>query len=100
VGFLKVPAGFRPLLIGALGRNDDAPARNVSGVLAMIAALDLREQQIARGEIAEKLAIRQEFESALAALSVCRSLVPSAERLWNTVSVMMPATLIRANVGW
>ena len=68
-----------------------AVVQNVPGVLAMIAALELREQQIVRGDIAEKLAIRQEFESSLTA-ALPRAIIvgAAAERLWNTVSVAMP----------
>jgi cysteine desulfurase len=68
-----------------------AGTENVPGVLAMVAALELREQQILRGDFAEKLAIRQEFESSLTA-ALPRAIIvgAAAERLWNTVSVAMP----------
>ena len=92
VGFLKVPPGFRAMIVGGPqegGRR--AGTENVPGVLAMIAGLELREQQIARGEFAEKLAIRLEFESSLAAALPGATIVGAAvERLWNTVSVVMP----------
>ena len=88
VGFLKVPAGFRPMVVG--GPQEDgrrAGTENVAGVLAMIAALEHREQQIARGEITERLAMRGDFESALPGVQI---LGAAADRLWNTVSAVMP----------
>ena len=88
VGFLKVPAGFRAMIVG--GPQEDgrrAGTENVAGVLAMIAALEQREQQIARGEIADRLAMRAEFESALLGVKI---LGAAADRLWNTVSAVMP----------
>ena len=92
IGFLKVPAHFRPLIVGGPqeeGRR--AGTENVAGVLAMIAALEERERQIASGEIAAKLVMRDEFESALkAALPGVAILGSGADRLWNTVSVVMP----------
>jgi len=92
VGFLKVPPGFRGMIVG--GPQEDgrrAGTENVAGVLAMIAALEEREQRIAQSDIAEKLAIRQEFESELTtALPGAMIIGAGAERLWNTVSVAMP----------
>jgi len=68
-----------------------AGTENVAGVLAMIAAFEEREQRIARGEVADKLSIRQDFESALtAALPDAMIIGAAAERLWNTVSVALP----------
>lgn len=64
-----------------------AGTENVAGVLAMIAALEHREQQIARGEITERLAMRGDFESALPGVQI---LGAAADRLWNTVSAVMP----------
>jgi cysteine desulfurase len=92
VGFLKVPPGFSAMIVG--GPQEDgrrAGTENVPGVLAMIAALELREQQIGRGDVAGKLAIRQEFESSLTAALPGATIIGAAvERLWNTVSVAMP----------
>ncbi len=95
VGFLKVPrAGkLQPLLRG--GSQQDgrrAGTENVAGVLALLAALDWCEAQLASGGAARRLAARSRFETelvgAVAGLSVN---APAADRLWNTVSVLMPA---------
>ena len=89
VGFLKVPAKFHALSVGGPqeeGRR--AGTENVAGVLAMLAALEQR----ARGESAERLARRAEFEAALRlALPGVQILGQAADRLWNTVSAVMPA---------
>lgn len=86
VGFLKVPANFRPLIVGGPqeeGRR--AGTENVAGVLAMIAALETREKMSA------PLAHRSDFESTLLhALPGAQILGIAAGRLWNTVSVVMP----------
>ncbi len=85
VGFLKVPAGFRPLMVGGPqeeGRR--AGTENVAGILAMIAALEVRENGCPP-------ALRTEFETALRrALPAVRILGENVDRLWNTVSVIMP----------
>ncbi len=92
VGFLKVPAGFRPLLVGGPqeeGRR--AGTENVAGVLAMVAALEEREKQMQRGEVATRLAWRAEFEGELVrALPGAEIVGLEVDRLWNTVSALMP----------
>src|SRR6185436_9834375 len=96
VGFLKCPSGsaFAPLLSG--GKQEEgrrAGTENVAGVLAMLAALDVRESTLARGAQRERLGWREEFEQALTAELPGTSIVGAgAERLWNTVSAMMPET--------
>ncbi len=92
VGFLKVSAGFRPLLIGGPQEESRrAGTENVAGVLAMIAALKEREAQIARGELAERAVWRAEFEQELQrALPGAEIIGSPADRLWNTVSALMP----------
>jgi cysteine desulfurase len=92
---MKVPPGFRPLLVGGPqeeGRR--AGTENVPGVLAMVAALEAREGALASGveAVAARLAVREGFEREV------RARVPGVEvvgaggagRLWNTVSVLMP----------
>ena len=85
-GFLKVPAHFSPLIVGGPqeeGRR--AGTENVAGVLAMIAALETRLNMDA------PISLRADFEIALRrALPDARILGESADRLWNTVSVVMP----------
>ena len=77
VGFLKVPAGFRPLIVGGPqeeGRR--AGTENVAGILAMIAALETRTRMDA------PLALRADFEAGLRrALPGVQILGEAAERL-------------------
>ena len=68
-----------------------AGTENVAGMLAMVAALAAREEQMARGDAASRLTMRTKFESDLrSALPGIQILGEAAERLWNTVSVVMP----------
>ena len=94
VGFLKCPANFPPLLRGGPqeeGRR--AGTGNVAGVLAMVAALEEREAAIRDGALRERLGWRGDFENELtAALPGTRVLGAGVERLWNTVSAIMPET--------
>ena len=94
VGFLKVPGGrtFQPWLRGGgqlEGRR--AGTENVAGVLAMLAALEWSEAQLAAGGEAERLALRERFLAALRAdWPGVRVNGEGAERLWNTVSLILP----------
>lgn len=94
-GFLKVPGGrpLRPLLRGGKqleGRR--AGTENVPGVLAMLAALEWCEQHIAGGGAVKRLAWREKFIARFqAAMPTARVIGAGADRLWNTVSVIMPA---------
>lgn len=94
VGFLKCPANFPPMLRG--GPQEDgrrAGTENVAGVLAMVAALEECEAAIRDGALDERRAWREEFENEFtAALPGARVLGAGVERLWNTVSVIMPET--------
>ena len=115
VGFLKVPAGFRPLIVGGpQEENRRAGTENVAGILAMIAALEQRESKANWGSEAKwdgeapaeptlpangsagaspsrRLALRADFEHRLmSSLPGAQILGVSADRLWNTVSVVMP----------
>jgi len=95
VGFLKVPrlGQLHPLLRG--GHQQDgrrAGTENVAGVLAMLAALDWCEAQLTAGGAAQRTAARATFEAGLVrALPGLRVNGAGAERLWNTVGVLMPA---------
>ena len=93
VGFLKCPVRFHPLLIGGPqegGRR--AGTENVAGVLAMVATLEDREAMLADGEpVAARLAMRGDFEVKLARdVAGIRIVGSAADRLWNTVSVVLP----------
>ncbi len=94
VGFLKCPSAgaLHPLLRG--GKQQEgrrAGTENVAGILALVAALEWCEQQIASGGETQRLAVRETFESALRrALPEVRITGGGVERLWNTVSVVMP----------
>lgn len=96
VGFLKCPAQgvIEPLLLGGPqeeGRR--AGTENVAGVLAMLAALEFREAQLARGESATRETWRDEFVQELPETLPGAVIVGAGQpRLWNTVSALMPET--------
>jgi cysteine desulfurase len=96
VGFLKCPAKSRvhPLLVG--GRQEDgrrAGTENVASVVSMMAALESRERSLAAGENRVRESWRDEFERSLVArLPGTEIVAANAERLWNTVSALMPDT--------
>ncbi len=92
-GLMKVPQGFRPLLVG--GPQEDSRrggTENVPAFLAMVAAWAEREEQLAQagGQTLEKA--RDEFILRLQArLPEIEVLGLDAPRLWNTAAVIMPA---------
>jgi cysteine desulfurase len=94
VGFLKIPhrSQLTPLLLGGKqegGRR--AGTENVAIIAAMIAALEVREKQIARGEHLLRKVWRDNFEAQfLRALPGATVLGQNQPRLWNTVSALMP----------
>ncbi|MBM3834872.1 MAG: cysteine desulfurase [Verrucomicrobia bacterium] len=96
VGFLKCPSKGRvyPLLHGGPqeeGRRSGT--ENVAGVLSMLAALEARERSIAQGETEKRSVWRHCFERRLGHdLAGCEIVGSSQERLWNTVSALMPET--------
>src|SRR5204863_5579657 len=68
VGFLKVPANLSITALIRGGAQEElrrAGTENVAGVLAMLAALHVREQQIARGEQETLAAQRHDFDRKL-----------------------------------
>ncbi len=93
-GFLKCPATPRlsPLLVG--GKQEDgrrAGTENVAGILAMIAALEVRESFLSRGEERPRTVWRDQFISDLQkALPEIQIAGIQENRLWNTVSAIMP----------
>ena len=94
VGFLKIPhrSTITPLLLGGKqegGRR--AGTENVAIIAAMMAALDVREKQIARSEHLLRKLWRDNFEAAfLRALPGATIIGQNQPRLWNTVSALMP----------
>ncbi|MHB8521498.1 MAG: cysteine desulfurase family protein [Limisphaerales bacterium] len=98
VGFLKCPARGRvhALLLG--GQQEEgrrAGTENVASVLAMIAALELREAAFRAAKVEdgrwEMETARMAFEEKmLAALPGAEIVGAGQPRLWNTVSALMP----------
>ena len=94
VGFLKIPhrSAISPLLHGGKqegGRR--AGTENIAAIAAMMAALEVREKQIARSEHLLRKVWRDNFESQfLRALPGASILGQNQPRLWNTVSALMP----------
>jgi len=93
VGFLKVPASdrvFRGLRGGEQEHGRRAGTENLAGICAMVAALEIVSQRLAR-EQASWMRARERFEKALpAALPGGEILGSSTERLWNTVMFLAP----------
>lgn len=95
VGFLKCPdeAAVEPLLVGGdqeLSRR--AGTENVAGVLAMAAALEERESLLSADWMASRRKWQRQFEeSILELLPGTQVLGQGATRLWNTISMVMPA---------
>ncbi len=94
VGFLKCPAKgqVHPLIVGGPqeeGRR--AGTENVPGVLSMMAALNKRRQQLEAGVHRELAGFKQQFESRILKMLPGSEIVgANQERLWNTVSALMP----------
>ena len=94
VGFLKTPhrTPITPLLHGGKqegGRR--AGTENVAIIAAFIAALEVREKQMARGEHVLRGVWRDNFERELLRAMPGVSIVGATQpRLWNTVSALMP----------
>ena len=94
IGFLKVPhrSHVTPLLLGGQqegGRR--AGTENVATLVAMLAALEIREKQIARNEHILRGVWRDNFERQLLHAVPGTTIVGANQpRLWNTVSALMP----------
>jgi cysteine desulfurase len=82
----------RPLMVG--GKQEDgrrAGTENVAGVISMLAALAVRERLIGAGEHRPRLEWRKSFENELVArLPETEIVGTKVDRLWNTVSALMP----------
>lgn len=96
IGFLKCPSRGRlqPLIVG--GPQEDgrrAGTENVAGVVSMLAALEVHETALAAGKEQMRLSWRQAFEDALQqSMPGVQIVGQNTDRLWNTVSVLMPQT--------
>ncbi len=96
VGFLKVPAArnFHSLLLG--GHQEEgrrAGTENVAGVISMVAALEERERILAQTGLHDRLRWRTNFEQQMVQnLSGAEIVGAGRDRLWNTVSALMPET--------
>jgi cysteine desulfurase len=94
VGFLKVPhrSKVHSLLFGGKQeRGQRAGTENVPIILAMLAALEAREKQIANGDHDTRAVWKEKFEKLLVRQVPGSTIVgATAPRLWNTVSALMP----------
>jgi cysteine desulfurase len=94
VGFLKAPhrSKINPLLFGGKQeRGQRAGTENLPIIAAMLAALEVREKQIANGDHETRAVWREKFEKLLLRQVPGSTVVGlHAPRLWNTVSALMP----------
>jgi cysteine desulfurase len=95
VGFLKIQHKSRVhslLFGGKQERGQRAGTENIPIILAMLAALEAREKQLAEGHHQTRAEWKEKFEKLLLR-QVPESTVVGAgtPRLWNTVSALMPA---------
>jgi cysteine desulfurase len=94
VGFLKAPKKIKiaPLLFGGKQeRGSRAGTENVPTICAMLAALEIREKQIARNENTLRGVWRDNFErELLRALPGTIIIGANVPRLWNTTSAILP----------
>jgi len=97
VGFLKISRRFGSIR-GQLGGNQEKGVRsgteNIAGITAMVAAIEAREIRVQDADaIALRESWRNDFEKSLEKVipGVVIHKRPNADRLWNTVSVSMPA---------
>lgn len=94
VGFLKVPSKgpVTPLLLGGKQeRGVRAGTENVATIVSMVAALEIREKQIAHSQHLLRGVWRDNFEREFTRLLPDAVIVGAkSPRLWNTVSALMP----------
>jgi len=95
VGFLKAPHKSRVnalLYGGKQERGQRAGTENLPVIVSMLAALDAREKQLARGDHQTRAEWKEKFEKLFLRLVPGSTIVgASVPRLWNTVSALMPA---------
>ena len=94
IGFLKIPhkAHITPLLLGGHQERDmRAGTENVATIVSMLAALEIREKQIANNQHLLRGVWRDNFEREfLRAVPDAVIVGAKSPRLWNTVSALMP----------
>jgi len=94
VGFLKAPhrSKVSSLLFGGKQeKGQRAGTENVPIILAMLAALEAREKQLARSDHEHRADWKEKFEKLLLRQIHGSTVVgASAPRLWNTTSALMP----------
>ena len=100
IGFLKVPSGtvLTPLIRGGPQEEQRrAGTENVAGAVAMLAALDVREEMIARRAHESLASLRDQFERrVMNAVPGAQMVAGESPRLWNTCSALMPSGAGRA----
>jgi cysteine desulfurase len=94
VGFLKVPHRSKVSSLffgGKQEKGQRAGTENVPIILAMLAALEARERQLARGDHEHRAEWKEKFERLLLRQVPGSTVVgATAPRLWNTTSALMP----------
>jgi cysteine desulfurase len=94
VGFLKAPHKHKVnslLFGGKQEKGQRAGTENVPIILAMLAALEAREKQLAHGDHQHRAEWKEKFEKLLLRQVPGSTIVGAAvPRLWNTVSALMP----------
>jgi cysteine desulfurase len=94
VGFLKTPHKSRVnslLFGGKQEKGQRAGTENVPIIISMLAALDVREKQLARGDHEHRTVWKEKFEKLLVRQVHGSTIVGlNSPRLWNTVSALMP----------
>ncbi|MCW5551498.1 MAG: cysteine desulfurase [Verrucomicrobiae bacterium] len=94
VGFLKAPhrGKIASLLFGGKQeRGQRAGTENVPIILALLAALEVREKQIAEGNHEHRAVWKEKFEKLLLRQVPGSTVVgANSPRLWNTTSALMP----------
>jgi cysteine desulfurase len=94
IGFLKAPhkSQITPLVFG--GKQEHgvrAGTENVATIISMMAALEIREKQLAHNQHILRGVWREHFERQLLRNLTGATIVgANSPRLWNTVSALMP----------
>jgi cysteine desulfurase len=94
VGFLKIPHKHKVsslLYGGKQERGQRAGTENVPTILAMLAALEVREKQMSNGDHQTRAEWKEKFEKLLLRHVHGSKIVgANSPRLWNTTSALMP----------